>query len=179
MVTCPTILEAECKFCFKRGHWANEKFCPALREKNRISVREKNGTLQRKTAVSLAKNYGNLATCKFGGFAVFNEPDMEEPIARKPTPCKPAELAPTVREMSFASVLSKTCTSNPPIINTVNNGFTTLASSRNSMVPLPSIRSLPATSNNISRTRWADLESDDEEEEEEESFDYHSDNEFY
>lgn len=32
IVTCPTILAAVCNVCGKSGHWANEKFCPAMKQ---------------------------------------------------------------------------------------------------------------------------------------------------
>lgn len=31
IITCPTILNASCSFCGEKGHWANEKFCRAMR----------------------------------------------------------------------------------------------------------------------------------------------------
>lgn len=40
IVICPTILSAECKFCFQLGHWASEEHCPALREKKKREKKE-------------------------------------------------------------------------------------------------------------------------------------------
>jgi len=31
VIVCPTILSAYCTYCEKTGHWANEKYCPAIR----------------------------------------------------------------------------------------------------------------------------------------------------
>jgi len=35
IVTCPTILNAVCTFCRGKGHWADEKFCSAMRAENK------------------------------------------------------------------------------------------------------------------------------------------------
>ena len=35
IVTCPTILNAVCRFCGMNGHWADEKFCSAMRAENK------------------------------------------------------------------------------------------------------------------------------------------------
>ena len=40
IITCPTILSSECKFCFQRGHWASEEHCPALRQKKKRENKE-------------------------------------------------------------------------------------------------------------------------------------------
>ena len=40
IVICPTILSSECKFCFQRGHWASEEYCPALRQKKKQEKKE-------------------------------------------------------------------------------------------------------------------------------------------
>jgi hypothetical protein len=34
VVVCPTILAETCNYCGKNGHWANEKYCQALRQDN-------------------------------------------------------------------------------------------------------------------------------------------------
>jgi hypothetical protein len=34
VVVCPTILAEVCNYCGKNGHWANEKYCQALRQDN-------------------------------------------------------------------------------------------------------------------------------------------------
>jgi hypothetical protein len=36
VVTCPTILAAKCNYCGKSGHWANEKYCSALRRDKQV-----------------------------------------------------------------------------------------------------------------------------------------------
>ena len=35
IVTCPTILNASCRVCGGKGHWADEKFCPAMKAEKR------------------------------------------------------------------------------------------------------------------------------------------------
>lgn len=39
VVTCPTILAAKCNYCGKSGHWANDKYCSALRRDNQVRDR--------------------------------------------------------------------------------------------------------------------------------------------
>jgi hypothetical protein len=39
IVTCPTILNAVCRFCGMKGHWADEKFCSAMRAENKRNRR--------------------------------------------------------------------------------------------------------------------------------------------
>ena len=39
IVTCPTILNAVCSFCRQKGHWADEKFCSAMRAENKRNRR--------------------------------------------------------------------------------------------------------------------------------------------
>jgi hypothetical protein len=41
VVTCPTILNASCSFCGGKGHWADEKFCSAMRNQNRSADRRR------------------------------------------------------------------------------------------------------------------------------------------
>uniref|UniRef100_A0A6C0HYK9 Nanos-type domain-containing protein n=1 Tax=viral metagenome TaxID=1070528 RepID=A0A6C0HYK9_9ZZZZ len=48
IIVCPTILLAECSFCHQRGHWANEDFCPALKEKKRQQSDEQIAYAKRK-----------------------------------------------------------------------------------------------------------------------------------
>jgi hypothetical protein len=38
ITTCPTILAAVCSYCGQNGHWANEKFCSAMRKDAKRSV---------------------------------------------------------------------------------------------------------------------------------------------
>jgi hypothetical protein len=38
ITTCPTILAAVCNYCGQNGHWANEKFCSAMRKDAKRSV---------------------------------------------------------------------------------------------------------------------------------------------
>lgn len=42
VIVCPTILAARCSYCGENGHWANEKYCQALRQDNlERNVRDK------------------------------------------------------------------------------------------------------------------------------------------
>jgi len=40
VTTCPTILAAQCRYCGLSGHWANEKYCQAMRADNEEFARK-------------------------------------------------------------------------------------------------------------------------------------------
>jgi hypothetical protein len=69
--TCPTLLNTECRYCFKRGHTA--KFCSVLAKNNLI----KNNKENNKTIMKKPKPFQNKPT---NGFAVLCNDDDEEEI---------------------------------------------------------------------------------------------------
>lgn len=46
ITTCPTILAAVCNYCGQNGHWANEKFCSAMRKDAKRSLNVKHLPVQ-------------------------------------------------------------------------------------------------------------------------------------
>lgn len=69
--TCPTLLNTECRYCFKRGHTA--KFCSALAKNNK----ENKQTVMKKSLIQKKPVFQNKAT---NGFAVLCNDDDEEEI---------------------------------------------------------------------------------------------------
>ena len=55
VIVCPTILSAYCTYCDKTGHWANEKYCPAI-----ISLRIVDAQSNRSNPVISARYSGRL-----------------------------------------------------------------------------------------------------------------------
>ena len=53
VIVCPTILATRCSYCGENGHWANEKYCRALREDN--LEREQRDKAIRRQAVKEAR----------------------------------------------------------------------------------------------------------------------------
>jgi hypothetical protein len=74
--TCPTLLNTECRYCFKRGHTA--KFCSVL-TKNNLTKNNliKNNKENNKTIMNKPKPFQNKPT---NGFAVLCNDDDEEEI---------------------------------------------------------------------------------------------------
>jgi len=62
MIVCPTILNALCKACGGKGHWASEKFCPVMRreaKERRYTKREHKTTTP--VVVVVKKNENRFA----------------------------------------------------------------------------------------------------------------------
>ncbi len=70
--TCPTLLNTECRYCFKRGHTA--KFCLVLAKNNK----ENNSKPQKKPLIMKKPVFQNKP---INGFAVLCNDDDEEEIA--------------------------------------------------------------------------------------------------
>jgi len=92
--TCPTLLNTECRYCFKRGH--TTKFCSVLAKNNKEKeidpvIHQKNKPIiQMKTQNTNLKN----------GFAVLCNDDDEEEITNIVLGLKPA----TARVISWATI---------------------------------------------------------------------------
>jgi hypothetical protein len=73
--TCPTLLNTECRYCFKRGHTA--KFCSALPKNNNNNNNNKQITQKRPTTIMKKPVFQKKPT---NGFAVLCNDDDEEEI---------------------------------------------------------------------------------------------------
>jgi len=121
IIVCPTILTAECQFCFKRGHWANEEYCPALKEKKRNDkFAESQANTNRNIDVQPAKPAKTYAAVSAvvikkkinNAFEVLNEVPVpiEAPIdmwPALPSSVKPTAQTKTTTTMSYASMAAK------------------------------------------------------------------------
>jgi hypothetical protein len=75
VVVCPTILAASCNYCRKTGHWANEKFCPAMKR----DIREKEKEVRIPIAPGLPDNQSNNKG-RFAGLSVDDDSDDDEQL---------------------------------------------------------------------------------------------------
>jgi hypothetical protein len=90
--TCPTLLNTECRYCFKRGHTA--KFCAVLAKNNK----ETKPIVQNKPAIM---NKPVFQKKPVNGFAVLCNDDDEEELTNIVLNLKPVE------KTSWASIASK------------------------------------------------------------------------
>ena len=75
VIVCPTILASRCSYCGQNGHWANEKYCQALRQDN--LEREQRDKARRRQEVKEARTAaiweGTVPTKKPVETAVFKK----------------------------------------------------------------------------------------------------------
>ena len=80
VVVCPTILAASCNYCRKTGHWANEKFCPAMKR----DIREKEKEARMPIAPGLPDNQSNNQNKgRFAVLSVDDDSDDDEQLIGK------------------------------------------------------------------------------------------------
>lgn len=154
IVICPTLLNTECKYCYKKGHTA--KFCPVIKKNEKEERKPKNITNQKTTKITEKKPL--TAKKILSTFAALAESDTdeetEESVRKAESPVKTA----------WAEVVSK------PIQDereedTKFAGFVTLTSHYSAPKkteeekPMPK----PTTGYKIVMKSWADW-SDSEEE---------------
>jgi hypothetical protein len=89
IVTCPTILAAKCNYCGKSGHWANEKYCSALRRDNQVSRFE---PLKEKKGVEKKRVESNVLN-RFAVLDLDSDEEVEKVVSvAGPTPVKPVSI---------------------------------------------------------------------------------------
>lgn len=99
IVTCPTILNASCRFCGGKGHWADEKFCAAMRQDNRS--RDGFETVVRKRTVEKHVAFAPLQSTNI--FACLPVDEEDEDIAAP----APEPIATPIVGVSWASMASR------------------------------------------------------------------------
>jgi hypothetical protein len=77
IVTCPTLLNTECRFCYGIGH--TTKFCPALINKKKFEQREEQYQQAKKPPVPAKKQ-----DLRSGGFSALLDEDEEEEATAPP-----------------------------------------------------------------------------------------------
>lgn len=123
-VTCPTLLNTECRYCYQSGHTA--KFCPAIKknEKERERAKKVEAAEKTKPKVQEKKNASAFA-------GLMDESDSEEeekvskPVEKFPDLCVPAknievELPKPKQEVKsgWAAIAAKPA---PPMLKLVRN----------------------------------------------------------
>ena len=113
-VICPTILNNECSFCFKLGHFKSA--CPAIAERNRIqnnNLFEGKRQQERATIPKNVQKNVQKKTVSFnrGGFGILEDySDDEEPISKKrsfTTANEKKEEWPTLSTVAAKPILNK------------------------------------------------------------------------
>lgn len=101
IVTCPTLLNTECRFCFNMGHTA--KFCPAVVQKKKMEERAvtANKVVQARSPVPAKQD------TRKGGFSVLADFDDEKDVLSHEKEEYPALSEPSKRVMSYASLAAK------------------------------------------------------------------------
>lgn len=162
-VTCPTLLNTECRYCYELGHTA--KFCPVIaarkKDDERIRRQEERKTREEQKPVQKAKAPTNVY------HALYESDNEEEVVVAKPVVVEewPALGAPSQRVTTgnYASAAAKPA----PVTNAVAKqvalpaGFVVLkkgATYEKTETPKQTFATTKITN-------WADWDTDDEEEE--------------
>jgi hypothetical protein len=181
-VTCVTLLEQECRYCYQRGHTV--KFCPAVAANNAQKEKAENYQRRQQEAEERNKrqqqaNAAAAAKAKMaskGGFAALDSDSDDEEQKKTPSKAQKKEEFPALgapskfvtksEKPSFASALQK----NPVQVQKQReqeaalSGFTVLTSTKMpSSMPSSAV---PIFSKPIKVVNWAE-DSDDEDEDEE------------
>jgi len=161
MVVCPTILNSVCSACSGRGHWANSKFCPMIRDEkksfDRLERRERFKSNESNTSAITKKNT-NL-------FSVLDEDDAVHAVvpvvSTGPSWAdmakKPAAIIPVVAP-AFPANMSLLVSSKPVY---KSSGFS--EEGKQEALKILGERREAGCFDREKRTSWLDL-SDDEEE---------------
>jgi hypothetical protein len=122
IVVCPTVLSASCSYCGQSGHWANDKYCSAMRsdKKQTDKQTDKFSKVVNVSSVPLKSSKNE----KRGGFASLCDSDDEDekPIVGVKRERSTLPEAPLPKAgMSWASIAS----SAPPVKPIEKMGATT------------------------------------------------------
>ena len=160
-VTCPTLLNTECRFCYAFGHTA--KFCPNIAAKKKDEDRlQRQEQYRAKEARKPVQQKPNLR----GGFAVLNDSDDEnekKPVKKEEYPALGAPSQRVAIVSSYASAAAK-----PAPVKTQNEaslpvGFKVLE--KGDRIEKTKV---PNTNFNFRTSNWAEYtDSEDDEDEEE------------
>jgi hypothetical protein len=88
-VTCPTLLNTECRYCYQTGHTA--KFCPAIKQKDKEMERAKRAEVVEKTKPKVQEK---KPASVFAGLMEESDSEEEEVKVSKPVENYPVLCAP-------------------------------------------------------------------------------------
>lgn len=94
IVTCPTLLNTECRFCYGIGHTA--KFCPALTNKKKFEQREEQYQQQAKEEAKKPQVPEKKQDLRSGGFSALLNYDDDEEATLALSSAKPFSKATTL-----------------------------------------------------------------------------------
>jgi len=159
IVTCPTILQSSCTFCFAKGHWASEDHCPALREKKRNE--KKMAYHQRKYDNEEKTNpEKHELVSRYSGYQILNEESYTESV--------PTQITVLAGKFSYAHMAKK-----EPVIVVQKEEesasmFTSLSNRKLEFLPTKApfqmaIQMASVGNLDTSRSRWLNEEDDEDE----------------
>jgi hypothetical protein len=154
-VTCPTLLNTECRFCFNIGHTA--KFCPVVADKKKTTERATNRT----NRVEPPRPQIIKKQDRKGGFSVLADFDDEKDVIVPKKEEYPALCEPSKRVISYASLAAKPAAELPTKQEQLPIGFQLLQKGiryEKTEIEKPIYKPMV-------RRNWADDSSDDDEEE--------------
>ena len=170
VVVCPTILNAVCKACGMKGHWASEKFCSVVRRERRYNDRREQEQKMAAAAKPVVKKtttnvYAALMDDEGEAVAVASLRSVAAPTGPSwaDMAAKPAVLVPKVEEPSQLTPLkfhtvyydSKDTKYEPLMTDAEREAYKIMNERK-------------AAGCFAKRNSWLDLSDDEEEEEEEE-----------
>lgn len=160
--TCPTLLNLECRYCFKPGHTV--KFCDVLIKMNKEKEREdrKSATASKQTK-TLGKNQPQSVRKNVNGFAVlYDDSDTEEQVSNNivvneyESFCDSEPVKKTAELTGWAAIAAK-----PKVVQEVNQNtgmiFLTKTKPVNKPVQEPVKESVITPKPAVLTKRWADL----------------------
>lgn len=171
--TCPTLLNTECRFCYKTGH--TTKFCKELEKLNKNKER-----IERKVEKPNPKptTVKNKPVNKFSAFQCDSDSEGEEEVNKSWPSVVCQEIPPVKKEGSWATIAAKPLVlteKTKPLNPYQGQGMVVLTKRVMKSVKVPESKPLPAPWSNIEKAKpimkksWADCSEDEDEDEDEES----------
>jgi hypothetical protein len=174
--TCPTLLNLECRYCFKLGHTV--KFCNVLaknnKEKEKAERRTKSQDVAEKPVVQKKATNGFAALCDDSD----SEEEVEYPILEpKVTTSWAAITAEPKATTSWAAIAAKPMEVKAPVVDNTGIVFLSIKNSVEKPVekqikkPVEQPKLAPWATKPISNKSWADWsDSEDEDQDEEQGY---------
>lgn len=133
IVTCPTILNAVCSFCRGKGHWADEKFCSAMRaEKKRNRQSEFRREYVEKVAVKEPVSFNRYAMLVEDEEDTTASASLASPSLASASPVPaitvPKPITTPVPGISWATMAGRPAAIPKPVEKPLAEGFVVLGS---------------------------------------------------
>lgn len=163
-VTCPTLLNTECRYCYKLGHTV--KFCPAIKQNEKEKERtERKARAEEKKPIVEEKKKGTMFAALMDSDSDEEEEKVSEPVENFPVLCAPVKVEKEVKT-GWAAIAAKPAEVKP--VPAQNDGLLLLTKNiKYETKPKEEAKPAPwAPKTPVITKSWADW-SDSEDEEEE------------